>query len=144
MVKKNKKGWIKVMEAFIAIAILLAVLLLIVQNEKFEAKEISKINKMQDSFLKKVQINDSLRNEILQTDELPVQNNETGFPEKLNESTFDEFAPSIHCDTKICNHLENCYIEIEKQQNIYVKSLIILANNTEYNPKNIVLSCYTN
>jgi hypothetical protein len=54
---KNKKGWIKILEAFISILIVISVILIVYNNKSSENEDLSsKINPIEMSILRDVQL----------------------------------------------------------------------------------------
>ena len=64
----NKKGWIRIIEAFVAILLVAGVVLVVVGRGNFQREDISQIfHDAEFSILREIQLNDTLRNEILGT-----------------------------------------------------------------------------
>ena len=69
--KKNKKAWVKMIEVFIAIILLTGAITLILHQNVFTGEVTEEINNKIDYMIKTVQLDDSLRDEILDAS-LPV------------------------------------------------------------------------
>lgn len=141
---KNKKGWIKILEAFIAIVMLLSMLTLVINYERNESREISNIIATQSAFLIKIQENNSLREAILNVDisSGPLEMNNAGFPPSLKEYIQESFSGRIECNSKICGPLEECSLEEYPEKEIYSKSVIISSNLDLFDPRKLSLFCY--
>jgi hypothetical protein len=144
--RKNKKGWIKILEAFIAIIILISLILLIVNNEKYETKETSNLLTTQSAFLVLVQTNETLRNEILDLDvsgssyEIEDEN----FPPNLKNYIEEKFSGRTSCLAKICNTTTECTMNNYPEREIFSRSVIITSNLQEFDSKKLSLFCYRN
>ncbi|MBU4308305.1 MAG: hypothetical protein KJ566_00715 [Nanoarchaeota archaeon] len=138
----NKKGWIRIIEAFVAVLLISSVLLIVLNRNSSENKNFSaEIYKSQVGILTEIQLNSSLRNEILKLETLPVE--WAGFSEllqmKINETKLDYLI----CKGKICEISDECLEEYE-EKDIYAKSVIITANSGEFNPRQLKLFCWKN
>ena len=140
MVRKNKKGWIKIVEAFLAILLLMGILLVIVSSDgnlQFEKEKI--INQKQIDFLNNIQVNNSFREDILGLNELPVNSNDTGFPEDLKNYFLEEFE---NCFMNICLPEEECILDFENEGEIYSEEILINSYENIYLPKKVKIICY--
>ena len=73
---KNKRAWIKIVEAFVAILLVVSVLLIVLNEGYIEKNDISlKVYEIELSILREIQSNNSLRADILNIEksELPVE-----------------------------------------------------------------------
>jgi hypothetical protein len=142
MFKKEKKGWIKIVEAFISILLFMAVVLLIVSQKSSKTNVFEeRIHNDQIFLLRYIQLNDTLRQEILNTDG------------SVNWSSFEEIIPKTYnaitlqkpnyliCEAKICQEDEVCLIDKEKS-NIYSESVLITSNSTSFKPKILKVFCW--
>lgn len=145
--KMNKKGWIKIVEAFIAILLLIGVsLFLYGGSSDKEKKDSSEIYKIQRTILESIQNNEKIRSEIvsLEENEIPVawDNFDTMGLTNLKK-LIESMAPkNMECVSKVCKmNNEICDIDyIEKD--VYTHSTIISVNKTDYNPRQVKLFCY--
>jgi hypothetical protein len=139
---KNKKGWIKIAEAFLAILLLTAVLLIIITGQDVEEEKGKIMSKMQGDFLKNIQINETCRRDIVDLGgNFPVNSSETGFPSCIETKLQEEFGES--CMMVIClANMLSCEIGDEQKKEIYVKSILINSYKNEYRPKLVKLVCY--
>ena len=133
---RNKKGWIKIVEAFIAI-MLVTIIFLIVLNKGFENKDddFSRIHEAEIVILREIQLDDELRSDILDVNPGSDGLSWTGFP--------DEKVPNyLVCEAKICNIGYLCVLNDPLQTDIYSDSVIISATLTEFDPKQLKLFCW--
>jgi hypothetical protein len=142
--RKNKKGWIKILEAFIAIIMLISVILLVVNHEKYETKETSNLLISQSAFLVLVQTNETFRNEILALDvsSSSYEIDDEGFPSNLKNYIESEFSGRTTCLAKICNTTSECSMENYPEKEVFSRSAIITSNLQEFDPKKLSLFCH--
>lgn len=136
--RKNRKGWIKIVEAFISILLISIVLLVVLGKTQIEKVDISSnIADAEVSILRGIQVDNKLRNEILSIPEssLPVEWN--GFPE-------EKVPGNLDCTAKVCKTRGSCVLEEYPDKEIYSESVIITTNlNTpgEFDPRVLKLFC---
>ena len=139
----NKKGWIRIVEAFVAI-LLIAGILLILAGEDFTDKEDSsqKIYDIQLAILRDIQVEDSLRNDILAVMEAQVKTDDITFPPAVQSKINSKTPSYLECETHICELEANCIATGLPEESIYVQSVVISATATQYNPKQLKLFCW--
>ena len=133
---KNRRGWIKIVEAFIGI-MLVTIIFLIVLNKGFENKDddFSRIHEAEIVILREIQLDNELRNSVLDVDPVGGGLSWTGFP--------NEKVPNyLVCEAKICNIGDLCVLNDPLQTDIYSESVIISATLTEFDPKQLKLFCW--
>jgi len=84
----NKRGWLKVLEVFMAILLLVAILTIILNNQDASNKKKSEeIYKQQAFALRIIQLDDNLRGKIMSVDSnyLPTDS-DNNFPSDINNS----------------------------------------------------------
>jgi len=70
---KNKRGWIKIVEAFVAVLLIAGVVLIIIDKEYLKKEDISsEVYDTELKILKEIQLNNTLRENILTASPLPV------------------------------------------------------------------------
>ncbi len=134
MKKKNKRGWIRVLEVFFSILLLVAIMMIILNSQVVQrTKKGEEIYKEQALVLKIIQLNDSLRGDVLNDDVSAEINNTIG-------NTMPNY---LECNATICELNEECTLNsLPEDKEIYVKSVAIFANNTDYAPKELKLFCW--
>jgi hypothetical protein len=145
IIKYNKKGWIRLVEVFIAIMLLTGVLLLVVtrnssQNNTFREE----MSKKELAILRDIELNNSLRTEILAIDSanFPVEweNFDSGLQNVRDRITY--LTPkNLECKAKICFMNENCIMEDSSGEDLYAESVIISADVETYSPRQLKLFC---
>lgn len=141
---KYKHGWIRLIEVFVAILLLTGVLLIVVDrnNPSKESSASLEISKKEISILRDIELNDTLRTEILNAQSLPVEwnNFSSGLPNVKNRIEYLT-PPNFKCGAKICWLNRACLIDELFGENIYAKSVVISANLNKYSPRQLKLFC---
>jgi len=141
---RNKKAWIKIAEVFICVLIvgsLFTVSLIGKDNQKSDLS--SQIEIVQESLLHRVQLNDSLREEIIELGSIPKESNEAGFPQELNKTLEQINLNILKCEYKICAVGENCVLNDEpKRREVFVKSVIISSTKQTFKPRSLNIFCW--
>ena len=119
---KNKRGWLKVAEAFVAVLIVASVILLVLSKSEAQNVDISqRVNDVEVSMLREVQLDSTLRAEVVAT---------TG---EVEWTSFPSVAPGtkaevesktpiyLDCSAKICNPSSSCSLNstIVSESNVY-------------------------
>jgi len=151
MNKKNKKGWIKVTEAVVAIILIVVVLLVVIERESpIKSSANQEIYNVQKVILREIQITDTLRDEIIGTSgEKEWEDLTTETPQTKNK--IQERTPAnFDCVAKICSPSDTCILpdgvipESPSGENIYVEKVMITTNLITYNPRVLKLFCWEN
>jgi len=137
----NKKAWIRIVEAFVAILLISVFLLIILNQDYVEKKDFSsEIYENQVGILTEIQLDSSLREEILVLT-LPVEWGGVNFPENIKIKISEKQLDFLTCEAKICEISNECLEEYEGK-NIYVKSVMIAANSEPYSSRVLKLFCW--
>lgn len=124
---KNKKGWLKILEAFIAIVMIGGFLAFIYSSQIKRGDKSGDMYNLEETLLNEVRVDSQLRRKVL-------ENNETAI-----EIHFEKRIPSgFNYTVKICNTTDVCGLS-EYRKNIYARSKIISANLEKYDPKKLRL-----
>lgn len=139
---KNKKGWIKIAEAFLAILLLTTILLIIITGQDVKEEKGKIMSQTQGDFLKSIQIDETCRRDIVDLGgNFPMNSSEQGFPSCLRLKLQEEFGED--CIMVICRgNMPSCEIGDEQKKETYVKSILINSYKNEYRPKLVKLVCY--
>jgi len=140
----NKKAWVKIVEAFFAILLIATALMTIIQTEKIKKTEdSSNIYNEESAILSDIELNQTLRNEILGVESLSVNLNDSSFPDKVKTKIQEKIPSYLQCKARICWINESCDLYFnEAGKSIYAKSVIISSNLTKYSPRQIKLFCW--
>ena len=137
--KMNKKGWIKIVEAFVSIMIIMSVLLIVINKEyvgKSDASE--KIYEAETSILYSIVADDILRKEILNVDS-SVENAITlNLQDKISQATPDYLT----CNGVVCEEGGACNFVGLPDQNIYSQSIIVRDQDNLINSKVFKIFCW--
>ncbi len=136
MVKlKNKHGWVRIVEAFVAVLIIAGIILIIVDEGYIKKNDpADDIYKLENSILREIQNNDTLRQEILASN-IPIDSYDPSFPAQTNQTINNKKPAHLNCISKICEASSKCLVAELVKDNIYSRSAII-------SPKKIVIFCY--
>jgi hypothetical protein len=129
MKKMNKHGWIRIVEAFIAIMIILgAVLVIMSQRPSNNNAVVTTITDRETGIIEFISKNDSLRTQILAGNTAPV-----------NSAVGKMMPYNLNFTTNICNVTEICSYGVPIDRDVYVKDVLISSNLTQYSPKKLRL-----
>jgi hypothetical protein len=130
---KNKRGWIEILEAFFAIMLIAAALLILLNISNTEDEDFSyEVYQIELSILREIQINDSLRSAIASAPEpLPIPWEDEDFPLILKNKITERTPSYLNCVGKICNLTELCMIEPIESRDVYSNSVTITSTLTE-------------
>jgi len=136
---ENKSGWMRIVEAFIMILLITGVFLIITDRES--PKDFSEeIYEMEQGILRGIQLNNSLRDSILNVVNLPIELE--AFPGNLKEEIISKTPSYLECKSKICTLNDDCLLSNSVAQNIYTQEIIITATLEKYNPRKLKLFCW--
>ncbi len=140
---QNKRGWIKVVEAFAAILIIAGVVLIAISQSKGAKEDIpSRIHNDQIFILRDIELNNSLRSEVInQSLNTPVE--WANFPINLKNRIVAKTPNYMNCSAKICTMNDLCLLTGLQEKNVYAESAIIAATLQTYNPRQLKLFCWT-
>ena len=125
MFRQNKKAWLRIMEAFLAVLLILSVLLVIISRQKADYNKQEEIMILQAKILEVATHDENLRNQLL--------NNDTSGVNVVIES----LIPSrLNYTTRICNYKDICSLGYILDKNIYADEALIVANITQYSAEN--------
>ena len=136
------RGYIKIIEAVVAL-ILISAALLIVLNKNPDGNDVSqRVYSDQLTILRSIQTDDDLRNEILEIQELPVEFDSEKFPQEVKNKITGIQPDYLECSAKICVLDEICEMSEYKEGDVYVQSVGITATEDLYNPRQLKLFCW--
>jgi len=140
---KNKRGWIRIVEALVAILLIAGFLILLIDSQESGGKDISsKVYLTENAILREIQSNNTYRTYILGIGETSVEFE--NFNDNLKEHINNRIPNYLNCTSKICDFGYDpiCVIDSLKKD-IYVRSVMIAADSTIYNPKLLKIFCWT-
>ena len=142
---KNKKGWIRIVEAFLAVLLVAAVLVLIVnQNTAQQNDPSSRVYGYGIYALRSIELNDTLRSEIVGVSDssLPLTSNQTNFPSDINNSINNATLSALSCTSEICLTNSTCSFWMNVGKDVYAQRIFIASNLSVYNPRQLKLFCW--
>ena len=135
------KGWIRIIEAFVMILLITGILLIVLNKGYISKNDNSQeIYENEQGILREIQLNNSLRQEILDIGVLPVEWDI--FPENVKNKIISEIKPYLNCEAKICDVNEICVLSKISNEDIYVQKAIITATLEKYSPRQLKLFCW--
>jgi len=139
----GREGWIRVVEAFVAILIVAGALLMAVDKQmEVNTDNIAReVYQQQVSVLRTIELDAEARQEILGIGEeiLPTEDT-TKF---LTSRNYVNTLPSnLECTIKVCKLGAICVMEEYTDKDIYAASVAIAANDEEYSPRQLKLFCW--
>jgi len=138
---ENQRGWIRIVEAFVAVLLITGVVLVILDKGYIKKEDPSKeIYELENSILRNIQTNDTLRTEIISSI-VPIYSYENNFPSLVNDTINKNVPAYLNCFAKICVLSDRCLHDLNLNENIYSRSTIISSNLSNYDPKQIKLFC---
>jgi phosphatidylethanolamine-binding protein (PEBP) family uncharacterized protein len=127
--RMNKRGWLKVLEAVIAIAILIGVLLYIMTTSAPKKDMSTTAYEKEKYILDTISKNDTLRSDIIDSDNYKVN------------LTIEKMIPNTWgYETRICELAEICNgINIPLDKDVYAAEIVVTSTDNQYTPKKLRL-----
>ncbi|MEK6875635.1 MAG: hypothetical protein AABX30_03050 [Nanoarchaeota archaeon] len=152
----NKRGWIRVVEAFVAILLIVGVLLFVMNKGYIGKADVSeKVYDIQINILRNIELNTELRQLILnaQSDnqdsvgEFYVLWTSNNFPNNVKEYIKTSLIDYdfLECEAKICELDKICAIPISDStadKDVYAQAVAIAATTQTYAPRQLKLFCW--
>jgi len=123
--KKDKKGWIRIAEAFIAVTLIASVLVVLYVKTVQIPQEREDLYNLQKTILDEIAANPGLRNYVLVNDS-----------EKINSFVKDRVPIAFNFTVRICQTNDVCGLQFYEKE-IYSSERIVSANLTAYEPKKV-------
>jgi negative regulator of sigma E activity len=139
--KQEKRGWIRIVEAFTAVLLIAGVLLIVVDKGYLQTNDHSKeIYEAEKSILKEIQLNDNLRDSVLNAPgTLPL--NHTNLPNDI-KNKINEMPNHLVCRGAICDIDSDCLYTENIEKDLYARNVIISSTQSQYNPRQLKMFCY--
>jgi len=120
MIIKTKKGWLRIVEAFIAVALIASVLVVLyVRNMPSRSNDICKLT---ETVLEEIASDAVLRSSVLSLDN----------PE-IRDFVASRTPQGFNSTTRICNVTDICGLQFYKE-NVCARERVISSNLTAYRP----------
>lgn len=138
--KKNKKGWIRIAEAFAAILLVMGAAIIVISGGGVQEEATSKeVYDVEMSILKEIQLNNTLREQIIMTSGIIGWG---GFPAETKSKIIAKTPKLFECVARICPPEEVCLRGEESEKNVYAQSILITSTLTKFNPRQLKLFCW--
>lgn len=147
----QKRGWIRIVEAFFSLLLIAAALLIVINKGYLGGEDISaKVYDLQLAVLREIELDDNLRNEVLKINQnlIPIEDqlsNEAPNPifENITKKINERMPDSFICRSKICDIDVICELEEYVEQDVYAQQVAITATLEEYSPRKLKLFCWS-
>ena len=141
---RNRKGWIQIVEAFVAVLLVAGVLLIVLSRPSPKTDLSNRIYYAELSILREVQTDDTLRAEIINAAEpMPVEWNDARFPTGLKNKITVRTPDYLDCIGKICNMTQTCITDEVEGKDIYAQAITITSTLQELGYRKLNLFCWT-
>lgn len=137
----NKKGWIKIIEAFMSLIFLLGFLMIIIGNHNASEVNSVGVENSITNILNVVETNSTLRNSVLSA-KLPSYSDNTSFPPDISYYLDNNSFLGYSCEMGICSFEDNCPIYSNIAGDVYSSEILVFSNSTYYSPRKVKLSCH--
>src|SRR3989344_4009822 len=105
--KKNKRGWIRIVEAFVALLLIMGTVLIVINKGYIGKSDISsRVYDAQLSILREIELNDALREEIVTL--TSVLTEWADFPNGVKNKIITRTPNFLTCEAKICELDQIC------------------------------------
>ncbi|MDE1848649.1 MAG: hypothetical protein KGH55_01295 [Nanoarchaeota archaeon] len=141
---KNRKAWIRIIEAFFAILLVAAVLFIVLEQQAPQQTSSSAVYNYEAYMLRSVELNDTLRGEIISISDssLPVNSTYSAFPLYTNKTLSALTPGTMTCISQICKYNSNCNLNLNDKKDIYSQGILITATIQQYNPRQLKIFCW--
>jgi len=144
---RNKRGWIRIVEAFIAILLVAGVILIVINQGNTKKEDISsRVYNAQLSILREIQLNSTARGEILNVSDSVLPLDWANFDSYVptSKAKIEERTPSyLDCVGRICSVDDLCVLLNIQVRDIYAEYVVIGSNLETYNPRILKIFCWT-
>ncbi len=147
MKNKNKRGWVRLVEAFISILLIGIVLVIIINQQSPKNNGVSStIYNYEVYMLRSIELNESLRGEILGVSgsNLPANWSSANFPGGVKNKITGLTPGYLLCEAQICRTNETCGFWSNVNTDIYSQRIFIASTYGIYNPRQLKLFCWPN
>ncbi len=136
---KNKRGWLRIFEAVIAILLITSVLLILIQKGHFGTLSNSQeVYTLQVEVLREIELDPYMRSEILS-----AELNSEEVPLDVVQRINNRMPQYFECKSKICLLEEICSLSsFPPEKDIYAQSVAIAANTNQYSPRQLKMFCW--
>ena len=139
---KAKRGWIRIVEAFTALILIMVVFLIFINKGVVKGDSSKDVYEIHIRIEREIQTNENLRNLIINIpfQQLPLRLE--NFPDEVKQKIIQETPSELVCEARICELDKICVLENYPKKEVYVENVAITANQTNYSPKQLKLFCW--
>lgn len=155
----GKKAWIRIVEAFVAILLIMGVLLVLINRGYIGDNISSKVYEAELSILRGIQLDDELRNNILISNRSDYDPSSGESPLPIEWGAFEDVPGErrlkdvknkilnqipnyLDCKAKICELDSACVLSEVTDKEIYAQPATIVANYAVFSPRQLKLFCW--
>jgi hypothetical protein len=141
--RKNRRGWIKVFEAVIALLLIIGVVLTLINRGYLLQEDYSEeMYELQITILREIEKDNAMRVEILSSPEIDSFSFEV--PESIKEKINSRIPNYLECESKICPLNEICSLEEYPEKDVYAQSVAIAATPSlsDFSPRQLKIFCW--
>ena len=140
---KNKRGWIRIVEAFVAILLIVGILVIFLGGNELEREDLSTtIHDSQVSILRGIQLNDTLRQEIINTMDMVEWDDFSSVAPETEAKITSETPVGFTCVAQICDPSDLCLLTEQQEGSVYASSVLITSALDGFNPRQLKLFCW--
>jgi hypothetical protein len=139
----KKRGWLRIVEAFVMILLITGVLLIVLdKGSLLKNNDSKKIYEDEQGILRKIQLNNSLRDVVLSfpLSELPIE--WVDFSLDIKNKIISKTPSYLNCEAKICNVNGICVLSQANEKSVYVQSTIFTSTLDKNDPRQLKLFCW--
>lgn len=146
---KNKRGWVRIIEAVVAILLIIGIALIVIDKEYVEKIDISKeVYDVEVGILRELQIDSVMRANIFNIDNLPINSYDNDFSNEVNKRIQNKTPNYLECAAKLCEIDDECNIGIGMgERDVYAQSVVFFADadssDPVYSPRKLNLFCWS-
>lgn len=143
-IMKNRRGWIEIVEAFVAVLLIAGVILVVLNKGYLPKTDISgSVYETELSVLREIQTNSTLRITIVSVPEpMPVSWEDSRFPTEVKNKIIARTPNYLSCVGRICRMNETCSLEESKGKDIYSQSVVISSTLQELSYRQLNIFCW--
>ncbi len=141
----SKKAWIRIFEAVIAVLLITSVLLIVIGQDKISKNEdVLKIYKTEISMLREIQLDNLLREDILDIEFFPVEwdDFDSNGLSNVKARIISKIPDYLDCKAMVCEMNATCILEEDLGKEVYAQSAVITASLDKYSPRQLKLFCW--
>ncbi|MEK6842262.1 MAG: hypothetical protein AABX84_00445, partial [Nanoarchaeota archaeon] len=135
----DKRGWIKIVEAFTSILLIAGTLIIIINSLGLEVPDSSVfVYDSEFAILKEIQLNNLLRDDILQTTIPAGEGEAQDIPPSIKDKIETRAPGYLKCKAKLCSINDICTITTAPHdKDIFVQSAFFGSNSVSYSPRKL-------